>query len=220
MEPARPRGRGCRAPRARPFRANGKGGVACRVSLRAPFLRVQGRRGRRGKGRGRWRRGVPRAPSRAYGVARPRGKGVGPGVAYPCVPHSRAYTAARAKGEGERLGTTGRGGSVSLTPLPARTGRHGQGGREAPGVACPQGGAVKGEGEGGGVPLTSCAPLPREWGANGGGRTQEAGRRRQALCAAEVGGGGQWGRGRRLASPFRRGKEGKGREGGEKEEGF
>ncbi|KAH9036797.1 hypothetical protein EDB85DRAFT_1938643, partial [Lactarius pseudohatsudake] len=151
-------------------------------------------------------------------------------------------------GRGE-AGNDGRGGSVSLTPLPARTGRHSQGGREAPGVACPQGSAVKGEGEGGGVPLTSCAsllramekggvgglrapfsherggakreqegagatqrgvpscaPLPREWGANGGGRTQEAGRWRQALCAAEVGGGGKEGK--------------KGREGGEKEEGF
>ncbi|KAH9008266.1 hypothetical protein EDB84DRAFT_1551552, partial [Lactarius hengduanensis] len=109
----------------------GKGGGAGVVCPRVPPSRAYGaERGCRGR-RGE-RAACPRAPP-----FRANGEGWGPGVACPRVPPSRAYAC----------------------PFPARTGRRGQRGREAPGR----------EGEGsGGVPLY--APLLCEWAGRSRGK--------------------------------------------------
>ncbi|KAH9024112.1 hypothetical protein EDB85DRAFT_2182010 [Lactarius pseudohatsudake] len=144
-----PRGRGCHAPCVRPFCANGKGGVGGVV---------EGGRGGAGGDR------VSLMPLPMHMGWHGQG-GRGPGVV---------------KGEGNNME---RGqhvphapSRVSLTPLPARTGHHGQGGREAPGVACPQGDAVKGEGEGpvamgrgAGCPSPRAPPFCARWRREGSG---------------------------------------------------
>ncbi|KAH9176892.1 hypothetical protein EDB89DRAFT_1902672 [Lactarius sanguifluus] len=101
------RGQGEGALRTRPFRANGKGGVAC--PSHALFPHVQGgavKGGREVPGAA-----CPAPPSMRMGRE-------GPGVAYPCVPISHVYKAVQVDGG---VVVTG----VSLVPLPARTGRRG-----------------------------------------------------------------------------------------------
>ncbi|KAH9028280.1 hypothetical protein EDB85DRAFT_1892574 [Lactarius pseudohatsudake] len=101
----------------------------------------------------------PRDP-RAYGVARPRGKGRGGGV--PRVPGGAKREGEEGEGDAER-----RGGVPSCAPLPREWGR------EGPGSGVPHvppfranGVARRGKGKRAGQSAL-VVPLPREWGREG-----------------------------------------------------
>ncbi|KAH9019389.1 hypothetical protein EDB85DRAFT_1896674 [Lactarius pseudohatsudake] len=142
----------------------GKGGAS-----HAPFPRV---RGGAAKGEGmpgaacEWGRvepGVacPRDP-RAYGVARPRGKGRGGGV--PRVPGGAKREGEEGGGDAER-----RGGVPSCAPLPREWGREGPG-SGVPHVPPFRANGVVRRGKGKRAGRSALVvPLPREWGREGRG---------------------------------------------------